>query len=141
MRAAAVLGAVAGSTAAVLAGFVLAAAGATSSTAPLPLPPPEGDGTATNAEHLRVIEGPAVATKYGPIRVAIGVRGHRLVRVWVLAVPNRYGRSVRASTASVPVLERRSLDQGSADIDVVSGATYTSEGYRRSLQAALDRLD
>jgi uncharacterized protein with FMN-binding domain len=140
VRAAAVLGAVSGSTAVVLAGLALAAAG-TSSTSPLPLPSPEGDGTATSAEHLAVIEGPTVHTKYGPIRVAIGVRGRRLVRVWVLAVPNRYGRSVRASTTSVPVLERRSLDQGSADFDVVSGATYTSEGYRRSLQAALDRLD
>ncbi|HET6825346.1 MAG TPA: FMN-binding protein [Amnibacterium sp.] len=141
MRVAAVMGAVTGSAVALLAGFAMAAAGAASSTAPLPLPPPEGDGTATSAEHLGVIEGPRVETKYGPIRVAIGVRGRRLVRVWVLAVPNRYGRSVRASTTALPVLERRSLDQGSADVDAVSGATYTSEGYRRSLQAALDRLD
>jgi uncharacterized protein with FMN-binding domain len=141
MRPAAALLAVCGSTAAVLAGFALAAAGAASSTAPVPLPSAAALGSGSSADGLKVIQGPSVPTKYGPIQVAIAVRGKRLVRVWPLEVTNRYGRSVRASAAAVPVLERRSLDADSADVDVVTGATYTSEGYKRSLQGALDRIE
>jgi len=141
MRPAAALLAVCGSIAAVLAGFALAVAGATSSTAPLPLPTAEVIGSVSSADGLRVMQGPVVATKYGPMQVAIAVRGKRLVRIWPLKVPNRYGRSVRASATAVPVLERRSLEAGSADVHVVSGATYTSDGYKRSLQGALDRIE
>jgi uncharacterized protein with FMN-binding domain len=133
--------AVTGSAVACIAGCALAAAGATSSTAPLPLPPPAAVAGGTNMEGLRMIEGPAITTRYGPVQVAIGVRGRRLVRVWLLQLTNRYGRSVRAGALAAPVLERRSLEAGSARIDGVSGATYTSDGYRASLQAALDRID
>jgi uncharacterized protein with FMN-binding domain len=141
MRPAAALLAVFGSTVAVVAGCALAAAEAASTTAPLPMPGAEGVESVSAAEGMRVITGPAVRTRFGPMQVAVAVRGKRLVRVWVLKVPDRYGRSIRASTAAVPVLERRSMDAGSAHIDVVTGATYTSEGYKRSLQAALDRTD
>jgi uncharacterized protein with FMN-binding domain len=139
VRATAALVSVTGSAVALAAGCLLAAAGTTSSTAPIPLPPAAPAGS--TAEGLRVIQGPAVPTKYGPVQVAIGVQGRRLVRVWVLKLTNRYGRSVRASTAAAPVLERQSLRAGSARIHGVSGATYTSDGYRASLQAALDRID
>jgi uncharacterized protein with FMN-binding domain len=129
--------AVSGSTVALVAGCALAAAGASSSSAPMPFPGAAGDDSGPG--DMRTFEGPAVPTKYGPVQVAIAVRGTRLVKVWVLRLTDRYGRSVRASTSAVPILERRSLAAGSADIDVVTGATWTSEGYRRSLQAALDR--
>ena len=141
MRRAAALLAVCGSAAAVLTGFAFAAAEAEASTAPLPLPSAESLGSVSSADGLRVVQGATVPTEYGPMQVAIAVRGKRLVRVWALKVTNRYGRSVRASAAAVPVLERRSLEAGSADVDVVTGATYTSEGYKRSLQSALDRIE
>jgi uncharacterized protein with FMN-binding domain len=141
MTPAAGLLAVCGSTVALVAGCAAAAAGGASDTAPLPFPAAQGDASRSASDALRMAQGPAVETKYGPMQVGIAVRGTRLVKVWVLRVTDRYGRSVRASTSAVPVLERRSLEAGSAHIDVVTGATYTSEGYRRSLQAALDLLD
>ena len=130
----------AGSAAALAAGLVLAADGAMSSTAPIPLPEPQSIASGAIASGDRVIEGPAVPTKYGPMQVAIAVRRGRLVRIWPLQLTNRYGRSVRASTTAAPVLGREALAAGSAHIDGVSGATYTSDGYRRSLQGALDRI-
>ena len=39
---------------------------------------------------------------------------------------------------AAPTLRREALAAQSAKIDTVSGATYTSEGYRQSLQAAID---
>jgi uncharacterized protein with FMN-binding domain len=38
------------------------------------------------------------------------------------------------------MLEREVISAQSAQVDMVSGATYTSQGYLRSLQSALDRL-
>ena len=110
-------------------------------TAPIPLPA----AAASDAVPARAVvagehryTGAVVQTKYGPMQVRIAMRAGRLVRVWALRLTDRYGRSVRASTSVTPLLERRSLAAGSADIAGVTGATYTSEGYRRSLQSALD---
>jgi uncharacterized protein with FMN-binding domain len=47
---------------------------------------------------------------------------------------------VELSKPAVQVLEREVLRTQRTDLDVVSGATYTSSGYVTSLQAALDRL-
>lgn len=125
-------------------------------TAPIPLPPPVGASSAGPTGDMRsaasitalgrsrqrpVVRrytGVTVDTKYGPMRVRIAMRAGRIVRVWALRLTDRYGRSVRASTAAAPILERRTLAAGSARIVGVTGATYTSDGYRRSLQSALD---
>jgi uncharacterized protein with FMN-binding domain len=125
-------------------------------TAPIPLPPPVGAasadtggeiGTASSITALgrpqmrpalRRYTGVTVDTKYGPMQVRIAMRAGRLVRVWALRLTDRYGRSVRASTAAVPVLERRTIAAGSARIVGITGATYTTDGYLRSLQSALD---
>jgi uncharacterized protein with FMN-binding domain len=122
-------------------------------TAPIPMPGPVGEeeaaadaGMAPAASIVRSgpqvgerrYTGVTVRTKYGPMQVRIAMRGGRLVRVWALRLTDRYGRSVRASTAAAPLLERRSIAAQSSRIVGVTGATYTSEGYRRSLQSALD---
>jgi uncharacterized protein with FMN-binding domain len=146
--------AVAGSAAVLAAAWSIGQSQESMSTAPIPLPPPARaiDPAAaagmrpvvvTSPRRPRPVErrytGVTVHTRFGPMQVRIAMRAGRLVRVWALQLTNRYGRSVRASTAAVPVLERRSIVAGSADIVGVTGATYTSDGYRRSLQAALDR--
>ena len=41
---------------------------------------------------------------------------------------------------ALPVLVQETLDAQSADIDMVSGATVTSDGYLQSLQSALDQV-
>jgi uncharacterized protein with FMN-binding domain len=121
-------------------------------TAPIPMPGPVGEEAAADAGMApaasivrsgpqvreRRYTGVTVRTKYGPMQVRIAMRGGRLVRVWALRLTDRYGRSVRASTAAAPLLERRSIAAQSSRIVGVTGATYTSEGYRRSLQSALD---
>jgi uncharacterized protein with FMN-binding domain len=53
-------------------------------------------------------------------------------------LPNADARSRAISAAAAPILRREAITAGSAAIDAVSGATYTSEAYARSLQAALD---
>jgi uncharacterized protein with FMN-binding domain len=61
-----------------------------------------------------------------------------LVNVDVLEVPSRDGQSVRINDYAVPRLNSEALVAQSADVDTVSGATYTSIGYEQSLQSAID---
>lgn len=86
----------------------------------------------------RTVTGPVIQTPYGPVQVQITVRNGRLVDVRALQTPHDRGRSIAIAQYAVPILRREALAAQSANIDAVSGATYTSEGYAQSLQAALD---
>lgn len=84
----------------------------------------------------RVVAGPTVDTEKGPVRVEVTLDGDRITDVRMLRQPDH-----PQTTAAVPVLIEETLRAQSADVDTVSGATVTSDGYRRSLQAALDAGD
>jgi uncharacterized protein with FMN-binding domain len=58
--------------------------------------------------------------------------------VTTLQAPNGNRRDLEINSYAVPQLRSEVLTAQSANIDVVSGATVTSEGYINSLQAALD---
>ena len=75
---------------------------------------------------------------YGTVQVRVTVVGRRLVDVTPLSLPQG-GRSSEISAGAAPQLRREALAAQSARIDTVSGASYTSAGYARSLQSALDR--
>ena len=81
--------------------------------------------------------GPTAQTRYGPVQVRITVAGGRITDVTALQLPESHGESVRINKRAGPVLRQEALAAQSAAIDTVSGATYTSQGYRTSLQAAL----
>ncbi|MFF7652522.1 FMN-binding protein [Streptomyces sp. NPDC007983] len=63
----------------------------------------------------------------------------RITEVKALRTPSDRPRSQEIAATAVPQLTREALSAQSAHIDAVSGATYTSEGYTRSLQSALDK--
>jgi uncharacterized protein with FMN-binding domain len=85
--------------------------------------------------------GSTAQTAYGPVQVAIVVKAGRITDVKALQLTNQGGRSVAISAGAAPILRSETLRAQSAKIDAVSGATYTSDGYRTSLQSALDRAN
>jgi uncharacterized protein with FMN-binding domain len=87
----------------------------------------------------RRIAGAVVMTDYGPVQVRLTMRGTRIVSITNLALPFDRSRSQEISRVAGPLLRSEALAAQSARIDVVSGATYTSNGYAQSLQSALDR--
>lgn len=91
---------------------------------------PGGDGTFT---------GGAADTRYGPVQVQITVAGGKITDAQAVQYPQESGRDVRINSAAVPELNQEALQAQSAQIDTVSGATYTSEGYQQSLQSAIDQ--
>ncbi|MFI2432768.1 FMN-binding protein [Streptomyces sp. NPDC018693] len=80
-----------------------------------------------------VVTGTTVQTEKGPVQVQVTFQGEKITAVKLLQQPNH-----PQTTAAVPKLIEATLEAQSADVDAVSGATITSEGYRDSLQAAID---
>ncbi|MFJ9862670.1 FMN-binding protein [Streptomyces sp. NPDC101165] len=81
----------------------------------------------------RVVAGPTVTTEKGDVQVEVTLDGDRISSVRMLKQPDS-----PQTKGAVPTLIEETLKAQSADVDTVSGATVTSEGYRKSLQAALD---
>ncbi|MFD4971014.1 FMN-binding protein [Streptomyces sp. NPDC058424] len=92
-----------------------------------------GRSTGTNT-----VTGETVQTRWGPVQVRVTLVGGRITDVTALAQPSGNPRDREISGYAIPQLRREALAAQSASIDTVSGATYTSDGYRRSLQSALD---
>ncbi|WP_031515913.1 FMN-binding protein [Streptomyces sp. NRRL F-5123] len=105
-----------------------------------PQPTATGGAQGTQGtQGTRTVKGDTFQTRYGPVQVRITLTGGRLTGVDVLRAPQGNGRDQEITSFSVPQLTQEALAAQSAQIDSVSGATYTSEGYVRSLQSALDK--
>jgi uncharacterized protein with FMN-binding domain len=98
--------------------------------APTPAPPAAFSGSITGA---------VVQTKYGPMQVRVVYSGGRITDVVTLQMTNQSSHSTSISQRACPILRSEALKAQSAAIDSVSGATYTSNGYKASLQSAIDR--
>lgn len=85
------------------------------------------------------VTGPVIETRFGPVQVQVTVSGGQLTDVAALQLPTDHPRSLAISEYAEPILRSEALQARSAQIDLVSGATYTSIAYARSLQAALDQ--
>jgi ferredoxin-NADP reductase/DMSO/TMAO reductase YedYZ heme-binding membrane subunit len=119
-------------------------------THPLSTPPgagSAGDGTsAVPASPAPVASGPARTvtgapwpTIYGPVQVRVTVRGGRVTAASAVVYPVGTPRDQQINAFAIPRLNAEAVSAGSARIDTVSGATYTSQGYEGSLQSALDK--
>ncbi|MFE4514978.1 FMN-binding protein [Kitasatospora sp. NPDC056783] len=100
-------------------------------------PAPSAPAAASGA--TRTVSGNTVNTRYGPVQVQVTLTGSRITAVDVVKYPNSERRDREINGSALPVLNQEAISAQSARIDVVSGATYTSDGYVRSLQSALDR--
>ncbi|MCZ2404216.1 FMN-binding protein [Paenarthrobacter sp. Z7-10] len=94
---------------------------------------------AAPAGGVQTFIGTAVNTRYGPVQVQVTVTGSKITGVTALQVPSESGRDQQINSYAVPQLTQEVLAAQSAQVDMVSGGTYTSEGYLASLQSALDQ--
>jgi uncharacterized protein with FMN-binding domain len=89
----------------------------------------------------RTVTGEAFPTIYGPVQVKITVTGGRITAAAAVQYPQGTPRDYQINSFAIPQLNAEAVRVGSAKIDAVSGATYTSGGYIGSLQSALDKLN
>lgn len=82
--------------------------------------------------------GSVAQTRWGPVQVRITVSAGKITAVDVLQYPQSNGKDQQINAYALPILVQDTLSVQTANIDMVSGATVTSDGYVQSLQAALD---
>jgi uncharacterized protein with FMN-binding domain len=97
-------------------------------TARPPAPPRPG---------VKVGTGPLVTTPFSSIQVRAELTRGRLTGVKTLALTGSDAHTNEINARAEPILREEALRAGSADVDVVSGATYTSESWMGSLRAAI----
>jgi uncharacterized protein with FMN-binding domain len=85
------------------------------------------------------VTGDSASTRWGPVQVQLTVADGTITAVDVVEFPTGNGKDREINARALPILVQETLDAQSSDIDMVSGATVTSEGYRESLQSALDQ--
>ena len=85
------------------------------------------------------VTGDVAQTRWGPVQVAVSVAGGKVTDVQVVEYPTENPRDQEINSYALPILIKETIADQSADIDMVSGATVTSEGYIQSLQSALDQ--
>ncbi|MFI5686258.1 FMN-binding protein [Streptomyces sp. NPDC051636] len=90
------------------------------------------------AQASRTLTGQVAQTQYGPVQVRITVADGKITKAEAVQAP-KGGTSDQKTALSVPKLNQEAVAAGNANIDSVSGATYTSTGYKQSLQSALDQ--
>jgi uncharacterized protein with FMN-binding domain len=136
-----------------------AAAVVPSTTVPASAAPPSGSTTTTapsspgtagttptttapaTSTQTRTLTGAAVDNEYGTVQVQVTLTGNRITDIVALQMPNSHQRSQEISQQAEPTLRQEALQAQSAQINLVSGATFTSESYAQSLQAALDQAN
>jgi uncharacterized protein with FMN-binding domain len=99
-------------------------------------------GTATGSG-TKTVDGPSVNYSFGVLSVSVTVNlsTHKIVKVGIASLEDDGSfRSEMIDQQAIPILEQEALQAQTANIQSVSGASFTSSGFQQSLQGALHTL-
>jgi uncharacterized protein with FMN-binding domain len=125
-----------------LLGFKTESASNTAPTAAA-IAPNTADGSSSSSSTTsgaKTVTGSSVDTRYGPVQVKITAVNGKITSAQAVDYPQKDPRDQEINSVAIPQLQQETISASSANIDMVSGATYTSQGYIQSLQSALDQL-
>jgi uncharacterized protein with FMN-binding domain len=107
----------------------------TAKPTPKPTPKPSSTTKTVTGSAVTVGEGRRV---FGVVQVRLTLTNGKITAATAIQFPENDSHSAELSQFSIPTLSQEVLSAQSASIDAVSGATYTSNAYAQSVQAALD---
>jgi uncharacterized protein with FMN-binding domain len=110
----------------------------TTGATPTPSASSSSPGASKSSTGTKTYNGSTASTRWGDVQVTITVTNGKITGVQVPVYPSGNGRDQEINAYALPILTQETLQAQSANIDTVSGATVTSDGYLQSLQAALD---
>lgn len=87
----------------------------------------------------KTYKGDAVDTGFGPIQATVTVLGTEITSITAVQ-QSTDGKSQQISSFALPQLQQAAVTAQSASVDGVSGASYTSDGFKQSLQSALTQI-
>ena len=76
---------------------------------------------------------------YGEVQVKVTMRNDKMIAVQFLNYPHDRSKSININAQAMPYLKTEAIQAQSAEVDIVSGATLTSEAFRESLAFALNK--
>jgi len=76
---------------------------------------------------------------YGNVQVAVTVAGGKITKVSFLQYPHTHSTSVVLNQFALPDLRQEAIKAQSSDVQIISGATFTSQAFIKSLSTALDQ--
>lgn len=85
------------------------------------------------------MSGDSVSTRFGSVQVSVKFNGSTIEDITALKLTDADRKSVSISNRAAPLLKASVLKSQSANVDTISGATYTSDAYLKSLQSAIDK--
>jgi uncharacterized protein with FMN-binding domain len=100
---------------------------------------PSSSAATTKTAAAKTVTGDSINTRWGPVQVKITVSNGKITTATAVVYPLNNPRDQEINATAIPTLQQESIGQSTSKIDMVSGATYTSEGYIQSLQSALDK--
>lgn len=114
---------------------------ATGARTPPPASPAPASPSPKPAGHYRdgIYTGPATDAYYGLVQVRATVSGGKLADVTFLQYPNDRSTSREINAQATPWLAQEAIQVQSANVDIISGATATSEAFIESLGTALSQ--
>lgn len=89
------------------------------------------------AAKAKTYVGTSVGTPFGPVQVTARVVAGKVTKVTAVTFPNRDPHSASINAYAIPRLQQQAVVAQSASIDGVSGASWSSSAFARSLQSAL----
>jgi uncharacterized protein with FMN-binding domain len=81
--------------------------------------------------------GPVADAFYGPMQVQVIIQGGKISDIKFLQYPNHLGHTSEVSASALPILKQEAIQSQSANVDTISGATQTTDGFKQSLEGAL----
>jgi uncharacterized protein with FMN-binding domain len=88
----------------------------------------------------KTVTGDSVNTRFGAVQVRVTVTNGKITAASAIDYPTSNPRDAQINAYAIPTLNSEAVQAGTANIDMVSGATFTSEGYLQSLQSALNKV-
>jgi uncharacterized protein with FMN-binding domain len=93
----------------------------------------------SSSSSSKTATGDAIANQYGNVQLKVTISGGKITKIEPVQLPSSDPKSSQISSYAAPLLSQSALSKQSASVDAVSGATYTSDGYKTALQSALDK--
>ncbi len=110
-------------------------------TTPMTTPAPVSATAAASGSGYKdgTYTGPSIDVNWGYVQVQATINGGRLSAVQFLEYPNERRTSVSINSVAIPELQQEAIQAQSANVDIITGATLTSEGFQESLNSALSQ--
>lgn len=101
--------------------------------------PTSSNSTPTSFYKDGTYTGDAADAYYGNIQVQATIQNGQITDIQFLQYPNDRGESIEINTQAIPILKQEAISSQKAQVDVVSGATDSSQAFVESLQSALNK--